>query len=406
MPNLGIPTTVKRQRALNRFQFYPRLVDALYWASGPNAEHLRELADSFSSDLLNLAVLSGRLMRSAAMRPGGYFSNHDLIDIGVDVESFFVMLQTACDVMADVVCTLGVRKKGQAPHESFHRLQNWAARELKSSQPRIKNEYAQLITSDLPWFTELNAIRTKLVHRGNTVRIFTDGLGFAWKLDGADSENTPPTDLLTSLQALTRNMLEFSNDLSLLTAPDEQLQSHPQKRIIDGLYVPALDHLLNQYTRPVESEDLYLTADCLRACRGYIEAAFIGYPDGFWWTCVVEISRVFAPMRASRVFVRSHGAISDCRFVFTDHPRNFGIIACDVAKDDHEWRRGVADSARGLRDDYVTAGVAVVTRYAESQPPAFLEDIPLVVADDPAAIAKGCLAAWGIPRPELARRKP
>ena len=34
-------------------------------------------------------------------------------------------LQSACDIMADVVATLGV-KKGQAPWESFHRLNQWA----------------------------------------------------------------------------------------------------------------------------------------------------------------------------------------------------------------------------------------------------------------------------------------
>jgi hypothetical protein len=404
MPNLGIPKTIKREQGLNRFQFYSRLADALYWASGPKAEHRRELADSFSADLLNLAALSGRLIRSTAMRPGSYFLEHDLIDIGVEAESYFVMLQTACDVMADVICTLAVPKKGQAPCDSFHRPKNWTEKQRGSRQPRIKADYGQLIARDLPWFTELNGVRTRLVHRGNTVWIFTDGLGFLWKLDGAGSDDSPPTDLLTSLQSLTRNMLAFSDNLSLLIATNEELEREPQKRIIDGLYVPALDHILNHYTKPAKSDALYLTADCLRACRGYIEAAFIGYPNGFWWGCLEEISRVFgSPMRASRVFVRSHGAISDCRFVFTDeHRRNFGIVACDVAKNDPEWRRWVAQSARALINDYVTGGVAVVTRYAEGEPPERLDDIPLVVADDPALMAKACLAAWGVAAPEAA----
>ena len=90
--------------------------------------------------------------------------------------------------------------------------------------------YAQLIARDLPWFTDLNGIRTKLVHRGNTVRILTDGSGLDWRLEGADSEDSLPADLLTSLQSLTREMLEFSNDLSLVVATDEQLKSHPQRR--------------------------------------------------------------------------------------------------------------------------------------------------------------------------------
>jgi hypothetical protein len=402
MPNLGIPTTVKRGKALNRYQHYLRLSDALYWTQGPHADHLRELADSFSSDLLNLTVLSGRLIRSTGMRPGSHFIEHDLIDIGVEAESYFVLLQTACDVMADIICTLAV-KQGQAPSDSFHRLKNWAEKQLASNQPRIKAEYGQLIARELPWFGELNRVRTQLVHRGNTVWIYTDGLGFLWKLDGAGADDRPHTDLLTSLQSLTRDLLAFSNDLSRLIASDEELQHQPQMRIIDGLYVPAIDHLLNRYMAPVKSDDLYRTADCLRACRGYVEASFIGYPDGFWWTCLMEISKALgSPMRASRVFVRSHGGISDYRFVFSDIPHNYGIVACDVAKDDPEWRGWVPQSARALRDDYVTAGVVAATRYAEGQPPNFLEDIPLIVADDPLAMAGACLLAWGIAQPDIA----
>jgi hypothetical protein len=208
--------------------------------------------------------------------------------------------------------------------------------------------------------------------------------------------------LLISLQSLTQGMLSFSNDLSLLVATDEELSNQPQKRIIDGLHVPALYHLLEHYTAPPDSDDATLTAHCLGACRGYAEAAFIGYPNGFWWSCMLQISRMLGcPMRASRVFVRSTGAISDCRFVFTDGPRNFGIIACDIAEDDPKWREGAMDSARGLRDDYVTAGVVVLARYAEGTPPPMLEDVPVVIADNPDAIAKGCLAAWGLTLPRV-----
>jgi len=403
VPNPGIPISVDRQRALDRFQFYSRLPDCLDWARGLETNHLREFADSFSFDLLNLAVLAGRLIRYAGITPESYFTRHDIIDVTVDAEAYFVMLQTACDTMADVICTLAVssKKRKQAPRESFHRLQNWAKDQLGSHQPRINVDYARIIARDFPWFTELNAIRTKLVHRGNTVWIYTEGCGFEWSLNGAGSQIRRGTDLLTSLQSLTRDMLNFSNELSLLVASDEELQSQPEKRIIDGLNVPAFHHLLDKYARPVDSENLILAAHSLMACRGYVEAAFIGYPDGFWWTSLMEISRALGRgMRASRVFVRSTGAISDCRFVFANSAGNFGIVATDIAKDDSEWRKGITESARALRDDYVTDGIVIVARRAEGDFPSHLEEFPTILSDDAQAVAKACLAGWRIPADE------
>ena len=97
----------------------------------------------------------------------------------------------------------------------------------------------------------------------------------------------------------------------------------------------------------------------------------------------MEISRALGRgMRASRVFVRSTGAISDCRFVFANSAGNFGIVATDIAKDDSGWRKGITESARALRDDYVTDGIVIVARRAEGDFPSHLEEFPTILSDD------------------------
>jgi len=78
--------------------------------------------------VLNIATLAGRLLWYEGVAPDTWRS-HDLIAVSVDAEAYYVMLQSACDIMADVIATLGA-KKGQAPSESFHKLNEWA---LKSS---------------------------------------------------------------------------------------------------------------------------------------------------------------------------------------------------------------------------------------------------------------------------------
>jgi hypothetical protein len=86
---------------------------------------LKQLAHSFGHDVLNLATLAGRLLWYEGVTPDMWRS-HDLVAVAVDAEAYFVMLQTACDIMADVVPTLGARP-GQAPSDSFHKLNGLAA---------------------------------------------------------------------------------------------------------------------------------------------------------------------------------------------------------------------------------------------------------------------------------------
>jgi len=399
MPSLGVPINYDRGKKLSRFQFYLPLSDALYLKAGTLEGDTKALADSFAFDVLNLAALAGRLLWRSGITPEpSMFTRHDILDVTVDAESYFVMLQTACDILAKIIVTIGVEKKGQAPADSFHKFTEWVSRQLRQPNPRLTPDLCKLMSSDMPWFTEINAIRTSLVHRGKSVWIYTEGRGFEWALHGGESKISRGTDLLTSLQKLTLGMLNFSDQLADIIIPGAERRQAREMRIIDGLYVPALRHLLEAYSTPLPSDDLMLTAQCLMSCRGYIEAAFIGYPGGFWWTLLLDLSRQLSHgMRASRVFVRSNGLVSDCRFVLTHESHNFGIVACDVARDSAEWRTGVTESAKRLADDYSTKKTVVVVRWIEEGVKSLTDpSVALVAAAEPLSASKQCLALWNI----------
>src|SRR5262245_50469096 len=155
MPALGSPGEISQEENLTRFQYYLGLCDALTHSDSVHSAHLRELSDSFAHDVLNLAALAGRLLWYEGVTPE-IWRSHDLISVVVDVEAYYTMLQCACDIMADVIATLGA-KPGQAPLESFHKLNEWALK----NQDRLRPEY-QLIARRMPWFSEINSVRTGL----------------------------------------------------------------------------------------------------------------------------------------------------------------------------------------------------------------------------------------------------
>ena len=70
-----------------------------------------------------------------------------------DTDAYYVMLQCACDTMADVVATLGA-KKGQAPWESFHKLNQWAlrnpGRQRQISADTWSVDLYQKVTKNIP----------------------------------------------------------------------------------------------------------------------------------------------------------------------------------------------------------------------------------------------------------------
>jgi hypothetical protein len=380
MSALGVPVDIARGDALSRFQFYLDLPDGLFFKEHPQSAHLKELADSFSHDVLNLAALAGRMLWYEGVTPDTWRS-HDLIAVSVDLEAYYVMLQSACDIMADVIVTLGVPKKGQAPSDSFHRLHEWASK----NPNRLEDGYRELVGQTLTWFDEINSERTRFVHRGKTPLVYTDRVSFNWG------------KLLPSLRKLTEELLGFSVQLARVINPGEEWKNSAKMRVIDGVYVPALYHLLHKYETPKESPDLIIGARSLAACGGYVEAAYFGYPDGFWWKMLLLLSKALGsgPV-AGNVPVGITGLIHDCKFLFSQDGHRYGFIACDRANDSQGWLAGATKSAQKWKADYSAEKVAFVVQQMKGVAPERLPDtdISLLVDNDPQQATKRLIAAF------------
>jgi len=304
--------------------------------------------------------------------------SHDLIAVSVDVENYYVMLQTACDIMADVVATLGA-KKAQAPSESFHKLNEWA----QKNRGRLDPAY-HLVAAPLSWFGEINSTRTDVVHRGKTMLVYTDRVTFNWGR------------LIPKLRDLTQAMLDFSESLGRIVVSENDRKGNPKRKIIDGVYVPALGHLLSQYAVPKKSETLKTAARCLIACGGYVEAAYIGYPKGFWWKVLISSSKKLASDIVTAIVpVNASGTVHDCKFVLSDGNKTHGLVACDNGTADAAWLKGATESVKQLQLKYGTQRAVFVVRCMKGVAPQFLPgtQVPLVVGVKPTTITKKVVTA-------------
>ena len=374
---LGIPIQIDRGQPLTRFQFSLGLPDALNCVEHEASPHLKELADSFAHDVLNIAALSGRLLCYEGVTPE-IWRSHDLIAVSVDAEAYYVMLQSACDIMADVIATLGA-KKGQAPWESFHRLNEWA---LKNPD-RLDSAY-HLVAVELPWFAKINSKRTGIVHRGKTILVYTDRVSFNWGR------------FIPGFRDLTRSMLDFSEQLSSVVLSEKDREKNPKKTVIDGVYIPALHHLLNQYAVPAESNALKSKAQCLLSCGGYVEAAYIGYPNDFWWTVLnSSVSAIQGKLLEANIPVNVGGTVHDCKFVISDGRTVYGLIACDHGEVEAAWLSGAAKSAMDFQSQSSLYRAAMLVREMRGEPPELLPDtkVPVIVGSDPAAITAAYVRA-------------
>lgn len=377
MSALGVPVDVDPKAPLTRFQFYLALADALACKQHPQSAHLKELANSFSHDVLNIAALAGRLLWYEGVTPEMWRS-HDLIAVSVDAEAYYVMLQSACDIMADVIATLGA-KKGQAPWESFHKLNEWALKNPNRLDPAY-----HLVADALPWFREINSTRTGIVHRGKTMLVYTNRVTFNWG------------QLIATFRDLTQAMLDFSERLGRIVASEKDRQGNSKKRVIDGVYVPALHHLLSQYTVPKNSKALRPTAHCLIACGGYVEAAYVGYPKGFWWKVLISSSKKLASDVVTAIVpVNVGGTVHDCKFVLTDGNRTYGIVACDNGNAGAAWLEGATESVRQLESKYGAERTALVVRNMKGVAPQFLPrtKTPIIICANPATTTTKLVSA-------------
>lgn len=368
MPSLGVPIKVDQDSPSTKFRAYLRLADSLDCKTHPESDHLKELSASFAHDVLNIAALAGRLLWHEGVTPEMWRS-HDLIAVGVDVEAYYVMLQSACDTMADAIATLGAKKKGQVPRNSFHHLNEWA----QKHRDRLDAAY-HLVAAPLPWFTEINSTRTGIVHHGQRMLIYTDRVTFNWGT------------LIPTLRSLTGSMLDFSEQLGDIVVPDEERKKNTKKVIIEGVYVPALRHLLHEYSVPGESQaELRNAARLLIACGGYVEAAYIDYPKGFWWEVLMSSStKLASEVITAIVPVRGNGSVFDSKFVFSDGAKTFGLIACDRGRADSDWLEGAAKSLHQLGSQYTLGRGALVVRKMEGTAPLVLAgtDFRVIVGTD------------------------
>jgi len=365
VPALGTTVERDRRQRLSRFEYYLGLADALSNCADDTG-HLKQLAHSFGHDILNLATLAGRLLWYEGVTPDMWRS-HDLVAVAVDAQAYFVMLQTACDIMADVVATLGA-KSGQAPSDSFHRLNEWAIRHPW----RLKPEF-QILASSLPWFEQINGVRTKLVHRGGDAWVYTERVRFEWDVWVSGQRVRRGKFLLPTIQMLTLSMLEFSKVLAHVVLPKAELQRYEKKTLISGVYVPALHHLLRQYGIPTRRGDLQQNARWLAICGGYVEAAHLGYPEGFWWLALLNLSKGLGVGPSSgSVPVNASGRVHDCRFVFIRDGNSYGVIACDQVLGNEKWLRGAAESAAKFWEAHKLARAVLIGRVGEGNLPEFL----------------------------------
>ena len=357
------------------------------------AKHYEELAESFANDALNLANLAARLLWHEGVSPD-IWRSPDIITVSVDTESYFVMLQSACDVMADVIATLGAQKKGQVPSESFHRLNNWA----RENSNRLRSQYREMASTKLWWFDEINGVRTKLVHRGGHIWIYTERVSFIWSVHPPEKTKTRRTSnrLLEALRTLTSSMLKFSAKLAHVIAREKGLSQLPRGHVLSGVFVPGLHHLLREYTQPQRSARNTLNAKCLAVCGDYPAAASFGYPSGFWWHLLLELSELIgAPLLASMP-INAGGKVHDYAVVFQRPERRCGIVACEQMIFGDKWVREAATAIEKHTKEYVLDSAVLVACSRKDE--GFTGEVPFqfVLSDVPTEAAQKIVKLWGL----------
>jgi hypothetical protein len=381
MPALGTLIEKRRGESLERFEYYLGLTDVL---SHQKAAHLKALGESFGHSFVNLATLAGRLLWLEGVTPD-IWRSHDILAVCADAQAYIVALQVACDTMADVIATIGGRP-GQTPSESFHGLLEWA----KRNPNRLRADF-RFISERQPWFDQINGVRTKLVHRGGHVWIYTERVFFEWDVYFPGGRVSRGKYLLQDLKQLTKSTIEFSERLARIIDSENKLGRSSKKTLISGVYVPAIDNLLKKYELPILSEALHLNAKCLSACGGYVEACHLGYPDGFWWVLLMQICKLFDgnPV-AAEIPVNTSGRVHDSKFALSHRGKSYGFLVCEHVKSNHEWLDGAAVSAAKFLDSRALSRVALVARSADGKPSEFLPDdrTPLIVDDEPMRAAQ------------------
>jgi len=404
---LGTLVKIRGYERLSRYQYYVSLPDLLMDSverdpSVPNAERLAELAHSFAHDVLNLAVLASRVLWHEALTPD-MSRSPDLVAVGTDVESYFLFLKAACDLLAEITVEMGVDagRRGQVPTGSFHDLSRW----IKDNPSRIDARF-HFLAQDSQWFDELHGIRTNLAHRGYDTLIYTNRVYFSFGTapfgrvetsilrkdqgEAAESRKIAISPLLPLIKRFTQSTLRVSDQLTDAVIAHLRLAQPSKTHALCGVYVPAL-HGLNAYEPPTKSPRLQITVDCLHECGDYHHAAKIGFPDGHWWQFLVGLSECFN-VRPIYIGPFSEGppdTLVDWKVIFAPGGKKLGIVARDAISSDKRWLESAHGNLQKFIGEAQLEGATLVARTVHKasealRPPGF----PLVVSDRPSEAAR------------------
>jgi hypothetical protein len=403
---LGTFLKLSGNEKFTRHHYYLQLPDQLMDAverdpAAPQAERIAELAHSFAHDVLRLAVLASRCLWYEALTPDMSRSG-DLPAVSTDLESYFLFLKAACDVLAELAVELAFepRRRGQAPSGSFHDLTRW----VRDNPARIDSRF-HFLAAELEWFKELHGIRTNLAHRGYDTLVYTNrvalsfGIGPFGRIETrilrekrgqpqGESHKITLTPLLPFIKRLTRAMLNVSEQLAVAAAAHRGLGAASRTHAICGVYVPAL-HALDLYESPVESPRLKIVAKCLRKCEDYVTASGFGFPDGHWWQFLIGLMGHFCriPVYLSQFEEDSVGVLVDWKIIFAADGQRLGILTRDIVNVD----KTSLENSRHILEEFVAnaqlAKAALVSRSAINPSGVSLAALPFVFSDQPADAA-------------------
>ena len=199
---------------------------------------------------------------------------------------------------------------------------------------------------------------------------------------------------MSLLQNLTSSLLAFSKLLAAVAIPRRELRQVPKKTVISGAYVPALHHLLEKYRVPTRRGGVW-KARCLEMCRGYVEAACLGFPDGFWWQFLVRISEMLGTEPSvDDPSVLFTDVIHDCKFVFPLRRGVYGVVVCDEVKGAAQWLDGATESVGKFSTSHGLLRAVLVGQSSNGKVPNYLPGgiVALVVDDDPYRAAERVVA--------------
>jgi hypothetical protein len=402
---LGTFIKLRKNEKLTRHHYYLQLPDLLMDGverdpGAPRAERIAELAHSFAHDVLTLTVLASRCLWYEALTPD--CRSGDLPAVSTDLESYFLFLKGACDVLAELAVELAFkpRMRGQAPSGSFHDLTHW----VRDNPARIDSRF-HFVAAALDWFKELHGIRTNLAHRGYDTLVYTNrvalsfGVGPFGRIETrilrekrgqpqGDSHKISLTPLLPFIKRLTRSMLNVSEQLAVASAAHRGLAAASKTHAICGVYVPAL-HALDSYEPPVESPRLKIVAKCLRKCEDYVTASGFGFPDDHWWQFLVALMGHFGtiPVYLSQFEENTVGVLVDWKIIFDTDEQRLGLLVRNAVGVD---TRSLEDYQHVLEEFVASAQLTratLVSRSVNNPSGVSLATLPLVVSDQPADVA-------------------